>query len=140
MTRWRVSIMALGLASTALAASPPAFPPGAEAAESRISGEIGPLMRAWARSEAAYSSRLSQIPEDLKRAFPKVQPGAQSDAVTLLVLMEKVRIEQSTIGELRGMGNLDADQQSRLQQAQTQHDQAEAMISNLLRSLDETAD
>jgi hypothetical protein len=143
MKRWLTSIAALGFASTALAASPPAplvFPPGAEATEARIAAEIGPLMRAWARSEAGYSSRVSQIAEDLRRAFPNVQPGIQSDAVTLLVLMEKVRIEQSAIVKLHSMGRLDADQQAQLQQAQTQHDQAEAMISNVLKSLDETAD
>ena len=55
MKRWLIGIAALGLASAALAnpPAPTAFPPGAEATETRISDEIGPLMRLFRASDPA---------------------------------------------------------------------------------------
>ena len=98
MKLWIIAALSLTLgggASAAPVSAPVAFPPGAEAAEDRISGEISPMLRAWARSEASYSTHVDQIGRDLSELFPQVQPGAQTDAVTFLVLMEMARVRQS---------------------------------------------
>jgi hypothetical protein len=143
MKLWIMIAGFCALASPALAATPTApliFPPNAETTEARISAEVGPLMRAWARSEASYATRVSQIDPDLHHAFPGIEAGAQSDAVVFLALMEKLRVEHADIARLESLGALSPDQQAALQQAQTQYDQAQATIVGLLPSLGASAD
>jgi hypothetical protein len=128
------------LASAATPAGPLIFPPNAEATESRISSEVGPMLRAWARSEASYATHVAQVGPDLHHAFPQIEVGTQSDAVIFLTLMEKLRVEHGDVARLEALGALSSDQQAALQSAESQYDQAQAMIASLLPSLGPSAD
>ncbi len=131
------------LASSALSATPTPpliFPANAEATEARVSAEVGPLLRAWARSEASYATHAAQFDPDLHRAFPQIEVGAQSHAIVFLALMENLRVVHGEIAKLESLGSLTADQQAALQRAEAQSDQAQAMIATLLPSLGADAD
>jgi len=142
MKLWIIIAGFWALASLASAATtgPLIFPPSAEATASRIAQEVGPLLRAWARSEASYATRVAQIAPDLHRAFPHIDIGPQSDAVVFLTLMEKLRVEHEDIARLEGLGALNPDQRIALESAEDQYDQAQATIAKLLPSLGASAD